>query len=98
MVSVTFKFPKFLIKRYECSDITTEKATRNKFFEILNKLLSDENYHRFLENYSGWYLNLYLTNKQYKLIRNLKEKYGLTYNELVLLTLVYWYSVKGEEI
>jgi len=96
MVGMAFKFPKFFIERYKGLDITTEKATRNKFFEILNKLLNDENYHRFLENYSGWYLNLYLTNKQYKLVRNLKEKYGLTYNELVLLTLVYWYSIIGE--
>jgi len=94
MVSMTFKFPKFFIERYKRSG----KTIKLRFLEILVELNTDRNFHRFLENYSSMYIDIYLSEKQRKFLKNLKEKYGLTYNELVLLTLVYWYGVRGEII
>ena len=92
MVGLTLRFPKFFVERYKHTEKTVEKAVRDAFFDILKVCYDQKDYHILLGNYMNVSLNLYLSKKQYELLRLLKETYKLSYNELIKLTLFYWYG------
>jgi len=92
MVSLTLRFPKFFVERYKNTNRTVEREVRDAFFGILKVCYDQKDYHILLGDYMNVSLNLYLSKKQYELFRILKGTYRLSYNELIKLTLFYWFG------